>query len=284
MTGAWTIYRRWLRDRLVFTAVWSVGVVLTVVVTAAFYPALSGQTMQGLDTDGAAMSSLLGLGAGIDPASPLGYLWIALYANVYPWMLMALGVVLGVAAIAGDEETGALEYLLSKPVNRTSVVIARYLGAITILGIVAALSALSLILTLGLFDLDQASATTALDGSVVTSPGATVGDVLNGTIASFAVGLGLAGIAFLLGAATGRKGLSLGVSTGIGLGGYVIYTLSNMTDSLGWLTWLSPWRWYTADAMLINGLTWNVALPFATAVIGLLAGWWAFLHRDLRNP
>ena len=51
--------------------------------------------------------------SGIDPKSPLGYLWIGLYANVYPWMLMAFGVVLGVAAIAGDEDTGSLEYLLA---------------------------------------------------------------------------------------------------------------------------------------------------------------------------
>jgi hypothetical protein len=42
-------------------------------------------------------------------------------------MLMALDVALGVAAIAGDEETGALEYLVSKPVSRITVVLASYL-------------------------------------------------------------------------------------------------------------------------------------------------------------
>ena len=97
------------------------------------------------------------------------------------------------------------------------------------------------------------------------------------------MGLGLAGVAFLLGAATGRKALALGVATALGVGGYVLYTLSNSTGNLKPLTWISPWRWYVADAMLIKGLTWNVALPFVLAALSLLVGWWAFLRRDLQT-
>jgi ABC-2 type transport system permease protein len=199
-------------------------------------------------------------------------------------MLMGLGVALGVAAIAGDENTGTLEYLLSKPVTRSAVAVARYLGMVTILALVGLLSGLSLVVSLPLFQLDDTVTTTAPDGTPITSAGATAQDVFNGTLSSFAVAIGLAAVAFLLGAATGRKGLALGAATGLGIGGYVLYTLSNMTDSLGPLTWISPWRWYVADAMLIEGLTWNVLLPFVTATVGLLIGWWAFVHRDLRNP
>lgn len=283
MSGFWHVYRRWLRDRLVSTVAWTVGVAVVAVATAAFYPSLSGAS-GGLSSGGAAMSSLLGLGQGIEPSSPLGYLWISLYANVYPWMLMALGVSLGVAAVAGDEETGALEYTLSKPVTRTTVALARYLDVVTILAIVAVLSGLALLASLPLFDLSKAATTTAASGARVTSPGVTAQDVFNGTFSSFAVGTGLAGVAFLLGAATGRKSLALGVATVVGVGGYVLYTLSNMTGSLEALTWVSPWRWYVADAMLVKGLTWNVGLPFLTAAVGLLAGWWGFVRRDLRNP
>lgn len=269
MTGFWLVYRRWQRDRLVSTAAWTVGVVITVVATAAFYPSLSGPSGDSAGGSSAAVASLLGLGQGIDPTSPLGYLWIALYANVYPWMLMALGVVLGVAAIAGDEDTGTLEYLLSKPVTRSTVVLARYLGMVTILALVAVLSGLSLVVCCPLFGLDD---------------GATAADVFNGTLSSFAVAVGLAGFAFLLGAVLGHKGLALGIATGVGIGGYVFYTLSTMTGSLEPLTWISPWRWYVADAMLVKGLTWNVVLPFGTALAGLAIGWWGFVRRDLRNP
>jgi ABC-2 type transport system permease protein len=283
MSGFGRVYRRWLRDRLVSTVVWTIGIVVIVVATAAFYPSLSG-TSSAFEVSGGAMTSLLGLGQGINPASPLGYLWIGLYANIYPWMLMALGVALGVAAIAGDEDTGALEYLLSKPVTRTTVVFARYGAMVTTLAIVAVVSGLSLIVSMPLFDLTKTATITAADGTQTTFPGASITDVVNGTVSSFAVAIGLAGVAFLIGSATGRKGVALGAATALGVGGYVLYTLSNMTDSLGALTWLSPWRWYIADAMLINGLTWNVVLPFLTATVSLLVGWWAFLRRDLQSP
>lgn len=285
MSG-WAVYRRWLRDRVLSTIVWTVGIVAIVVASAAFYPSLSGVSGGGggAATGGSAMSTFLGLSQGIDPSSPLGFLWVALYANIYPWMLMALGVALGVAAIAGDEETGALEYLLAKPVTRTTVAFARFAAAVTILAVVSVLSGLSMVLSLPLFDLDQAVTSTAADGTTVTSAGATAADIASGTFASFAIALGLAGVAFLLGGVTGRKGLALGGASAFGIGGYVLYTLSNMTDSLKALTWISPWRWYVDKAMLINGLAWEVILPFAAALIGFLIGWLIFLRRDLQNP
>jgi len=284
VTGFWYVYRRWQRDRRLSTLVWTAGIVVIVVATAAFYPALSHASSTSLTSGRSAMNSLLGLSQGINPTSPLGYLWIGLYANVFPWILMALGVALGVAAIAGDEDTGALEYLLSKPVTRTTVALARFAGMVTVLAVVAVVSGLSLVICIPIFQLHDSVTVTAANGVVTTYPGATAGDVFNGTFAAFAVGLGLGGFAFLLGAATGRKPLALGVATGLGVGGYVLYTLSNITDSLKFLTWISPWRWYVADAMLIKGLTWNVALPFVAATFSLLVGWWAFLRRDLRSP
>ena len=120
-------------------------------------------------------------------------------------MLMALGVSLGVAAIAGDEETGNLEYLLSGPVDRTVVVFARFVGFISTLFVVSLLSAIGLIISLPLFGLTDDYTSTAADGSTVTSPGATAGDIFSGTLAAFAVALGLGAIAFMLGAVIGRK-------------------------------------------------------------------------------
>ena len=290
MSAAFLVYRRWIRDRRLSTISWTLGLVVIVVATAAFYPSLSSASSSLADGSGTAsgggseaMSSLLGLSAGIDPSTPLGYLWIGLYANVLPWTLMALGVALGTAAIAGDEETGALEYLLSGPATRTQVAFARFAGAISILLLASFVAGLSLVLSMPLFDLADSVTTTASDGTTSTAPGASVGDIAAGTFSSFAVALGLGGLAFLIGAATGRRGITLGGASAIGIGGYVLYTLSSMTNSLEALTWVSPWRWYVDDVMLINGLTWNVALPFITAAVGLLVGSQAFLHRDLRS-
>ena len=126
--------------------------------------------------------------------------------------------------------------------------------------------------------------TTAIDGSSVTAPGATAGDIAAGTFAAFAVGLGVTGVAYLLGAATGRKGLTLGTSSAIAIASYVLYTLSETTGALETLTWISAWRWYIDDVMLINGLDWDVVLPFALAAVCLVVGWQVFVRRDLQNP
>lgn len=102
-------------------------------VTAAFYPSLTSTTGGGIGANSSgAMSSVLGLGGGINPSSPVGFLWSANYSNQLPWLLMALGIALGTAAIAGDESEGTLEYLLATPVTRTEIAVARFADPVTI--------------------------------------------------------------------------------------------------------------------------------------------------------
>ena len=101
-----TVYLSWLRARLRSTVVSTLGVAAIVVATAAFNPALKNFFADFQSQGGAGVSSLLGLTDGIHPSSPLGHLWSNLYSNVVPWMLMALGIALAAAAIAGTKRLG----------------------------------------------------------------------------------------------------------------------------------------------------------------------------------
>ena len=241
--------------------VWTLGVAAIVVATAAFYPALKNFFADFQSQGGAGVSSLLGLTDGIHPSSPLGHLWSNLYSNVVPWMLMALGIALGAAAIAGDEEAGTLEYTLSSTATRSQMLITRFAGVFTILFGVAALSGLALLVSAPLFNL-TGDMTVTIDGKAVTNPGLGLSNVAVGTFAAFAVATAEAGIAFLVGAVTRNRGRAIGVATGIAVASYLFYTLANLTGRLTFLTWLSSWRWYIAGAMFINGLDWEVVLPF----------------------
>jgi ABC-2 type transport system permease protein len=282
MARIWHVYLRWQRDRIRSTLAWSLGLAATVALTAAFYPSLEGLMGSLSVEEGGGMASLMGLTGGIDPSSPLGFVWSNLYANVVPMTLMALGISLGTSAIAGDEEGGTLEYLLSKPVTRVQVAIARYAGVVTILFVASAISGLALLIA-PFFDLTADFTSTAADGTAVVSPGLGIGNVAAGTVAAFAVGLGIGSVAFLLGTATGRKGLSTGIAAAIAVAGYLLYTLSNVTGSLEWATWLSPWRWYVGDAMFIDGLTADVLLPVVLAAVCVVAARWLFQRRDLKS-
>ena len=247
-----TLYLGWLRARLRSTVVWTLGVAAVVVATAAFYPALKNFFADFQSQGGAGVSSLLGLTDGIHPSSPLGHLWSNLYSNVVPWMLMALGIALGAAAIAGDEEAGTLEYTLSSTATRSQMLITRFAGVFTILFGVAALSGLALLVSAPLFNL-TGDMTVTIDGKAVTNPGLGLSNVAVGTFAAFAVATAEAGIAFLAGAVTGNRGRAIGVATGIAVASYLFYTLANLTGRLTFLTWLSSLRWYIAGAMFING-------------------------------
>lgn len=282
MTHAWRIYLRWMRDRRRSTIWWSVGITLVSVVTAAFYPSLTGGG-GALSNSSSTMQSILGLSEGIDPTSPVGFLWSANYSNQLPWLLMALGIALGTASIAGDEAEGTLEYLLAKPVTRTEVALARFAGMVTVLVIASIVNLVGVAVTMPFFDLTDSVTTTAVDGSTVVSPGVTVGDLFVGGLSALAVGLGSGAVAFFIGAATGRRGVALGAASAYAVAGYVLYTLSNVTGQAEVLTWLSPWRWFIDDAMMVNGLTVDVLWPVVLAAVALVAGWQAFLRRDLRS-
>ena len=104
-----------------------------------------------------------------------------------------------------------------------------------------------------------------------------------GTFTAFAVAKAEAGIAFLVGAVAGHRGRAIGVAAGIAVASYVLYTLANLTGILDFLTWLSSWRWYISGAMFINGLGWEVVLPFLLAAVCGGVAWVAFQRRDLRT-
>ena len=277
-----TLYLGWLRARLRSTIFWALGVAAIVVVTAAFYPSLKNFFADFQSNGGAGVNSLLGLTEGIDPSSPLGYLWSNLYSNVVPWMLMALGIALGAAAIAGDEEAGTLEYTLSSTATRGQVLITRFAGVFTILFGVAAFSGLALLVSAPFFDLTGAKSVT-IDGQTLINPGLGVSHVAAGTFAAFAVAAAEAGLAFLVGAVTGNRGRAIGVAAGIAVASYVFYTLAKLTGILRSLTWVSSWRWYISGAMLINGLRWEVVLPFVLAAACGVVAWIAFERRDLQT-
>lgn len=275
------VYSQWFRTRLRSTIFWGIRLVAVVVMTEAFYPSI-GDALGDL-SEGEGLNSVLGLSDGIDPSSPLGFLWSNLYANIVPWILMALGITLGAAAIAGDEERGTLEYILSKPVLRPEVLVARFAALVTILFLVAVASGLAPMVLAPAFDLTSETTGTGPNGEMITNPGVSVGDAAAGTFAAFAIGLGTGAIAFLIGAATGRYGITVGVTAGYSIAAYLLYTLSDTTGDLDFLTWISPWRWYVDDAMFINGLDCNVAMPFALAAVCLAASWALFVRRDLQS-
>ena len=157
---------------------------------------------------------------------------------------MALGIALGTAAIAGDEETGHARIHALAPrdsdddrAGAASPPPSRFCSWYR------HVSALSLIVSIPLFELGDSVTTTATRRHHrSTAPGRDRRQTsLAGTFAAFAVGRGdLRRHVPARRGSTGPEERDDGCRhSGLAIAGYVFYTLSQMTSSLEFLTWVS---------------------------------------------
>ena len=154
---------------------------------------------------------------------------------------------------------------------------------VTILVMASIVNLVAVAITAPLFGLTDDVALVNPDGTTTMAAGVTMWDLTVGGLGALAVALGSGSLAYLVGAATGRRGVALGAASGIAVAGYVLYTLSNVTGDYDWLSWFSPWRWFIDDAMMVNGLSADILWPVLLAIVSLIAGWQLFLRRDLQS-
>lgn len=245
---------------------WSVGVAAYVVLIVAVYPSVrdaSGME-ELLDQYPESLRAMMGIGD-IDLGSGAGYLAAELFGFMVPLFVVILAVGGGADAVAGAEERGALDLLLSHPVARRAVMLQH--------GAVVALQSLTLGLVVT-FVLLVAEPVVDLELSFVNLVGTVLGVVLLGVLFGWT--------ALALGAALGSKGLALGVSSALVAAAYVAATLPELVDGLEPLRWVSPYWYGTGGTPIASGPTWWYALVLAGAAVTVLAaGIAAFTRRDL---
>jgi ABC-2 type transport system permease protein len=228
-----------LRDLRRSIAWWSIGLVGLVVLQVAVYPTVRD------DSDFATVAEnypevlkeLFGFGgAGFDYTSAPGYLGAELFSLIVPLLLIIAAVATGAGAIAGEEERGTLDLLLSLPVSRRRVV-AEKLGAMA-----AEICVLSLVLLVALSIGVQA---VGMEISIGNLAAAGVG------AAVLAVGFGA--VALLLGAATGSRASAIGVTAALAVAAYLINSLAALVSWLEPAQRLTPFYHYESPDPLRNG-------------------------------
>lgn len=238
--SATLITRRALHDRRASLMWWSVGIFFYTAMIMAVWPVIDGnQEFEDLaQSYPDSIKALMGGSDAFDAfTTPTGFLGTYLYSMILPFIFVGLTVSFGAALLAGEEEDGRLELLLSYPVTRTSTVLQKA-GAMTLAALGLGVLVVAIIYVAGsLVDLDV---------GIPALAAATLGTVL------FAVLHGQLSMA--AGAASGRKGVALGVGWGVALGGYLLNVLSGIDASLSWLRWMSPLNYATVSEPLANGV------------------------------
>jgi ABC-2 type transport system permease protein len=263
------LFRRTLVDRRRWLIGWSLGIVSLVVLTLAFWPSFGDKATDlndVIDKLPDSVRSLFGMGGGVDPFSPIGYLSSQVYSLMLPVLLLIAGIGLA-ASPAGDEEHGVLETTFSLPISRRRVVLERWLALVVLTGL---LNLLTLVSVLSI---------TRIVGLAVGA-----GALVWATVSASLLTWSLAGLAMAAGAVTGRRGIAITLASVIAVTSYVITSLADA--GIGFFETLKPFSLFTHyDVLhtLVDGTPpWSLLVLVVVSLAGLAVALWGIDRRDLR--
>lgn len=257
------VFTKTLRDQRRPLIAWALGISAVAAMYASFYPQLAGGAMADLMASfPQALKDAFRLD---DISSAAGYLQSTTFGLLVPLLIMIYGIATGARAIAGDEESGYLDVVLTHPVSRTRLLLHRFASLATGAVLIAGVVFLAMLAIRSSAQLD-------------TVPiGGFAGQCLNAALLACTFGA----LAIALGAAGLGRGLVLGVSAGIGVVAYAANTFSAQLG-IDWIRDLTPFHYYLGGEPLKNGVQWADAGILAAVTVLLLGiGVWAFNRRDL---
>ncbi|RJP35372.1 MAG: hypothetical protein C4536_00720 [Actinobacteria bacterium] len=258
------VFLKGLRDRRVSLIWWAVGLTLFVVLTIAVYPSMrNNPSIQ--DYAESSADLMKAIAGSIDITSPVGYLNSQLFFMMLPIIMSILAISIGSDALAGEEGRGTLDLLLSAPLPRRRAVVEKFAT------MVMAVTLEAVVLYAGMALLALA---TSMDISYLNMAEATFGLVF--------LALVFGTLALLLGAASGSKGLSIGIAAALGLGTLLLNSLGLIIEALDPWRRITPIYYYSENNPLANGLNWiHVLILVAITAVFLGASLFFFEHRDI---
>ena len=182
-----------------------------------------------------------------------------------PLVFIVFSISQGSGAVAGEEENGTLDLLMSNPLDRWMVVLEKFAATLSML------SALALITWLGI-----------IVGALIVDMDISYTRVAEVTLAAAVLGVMFGALALAIGNATGRRNLSIAISSGVGLAGFFINALAPMVDMLRIVRKFSPFHYYSTSDPLTNGLDfWHLGVLLTGSFVLVVIAVFTFQRRDL---
>lgn len=210
--------------------------------------------------------SVLALIGYADESTPEGWLTGEMFSITVPIATIAVGVVIGARALAGEEKQRTMSLLLASPVSRTRIVLDK-----------AGAMLLHLIL-LGLIVFGGVLAGSWLGGLGVAASG-----IAGVTLLAGLLGAVFGSLALVIGAATGRVAAATYGAAAVATFSYLANAMLSLSTSLDGFARLSPFYYYLTGDPLSNGLPWGHVAVLAGLSAALIAiSVQLFNRRDLR--
>jgi ABC-2 type transport system permease protein len=255
------VLMRVLRDHARAAGFWGLALAAVGVLYLAFFPLMGEEMMRAIEGMPEGLMAAMGY---TELGSAEGYANAVLYRLLGPILLLVYGLGVGARLIAGEEEERTLELELAAPVGRGRIYAERLLGLWLLLAFQAS------VLTVTVLVVDPLI---GLGFSPLHVLFASLGLWL--LVATFST------LAFVVGAAVGRRGVALGLAAGVAV---VSYVLQGIADGAGIALFaaISPFGWFIEADPLRRGFDpVSTAKLLALLVLMVPLGAWRFLRRDL---
>ena len=262
-----SVFAKTLRDLRRGFLWWTVGLVGMAALMVSVYPTVRGNAALNklVQNYPEALKGFFGFGGELDYTSASGYLGIELFSFMVPLLLLIAAIAAGSGAIAGEEDRGTLELLLSLPVSRTRVVLEKFFA------LAVESTGLGLVLWLSLW---VGARAVGMHIAATRLAAATAGAV--------ALAVAYGAIALLVGCATGRRGLAIGLTSAAAVAAYLVNSLAPLVTALKPAQKLSPFYHYAVDNPLRTGLApVHLLILVAIAAVAAAAAALAVRRRDL---
>ncbi len=172
-----------------------------------------------------------------DYTSGSGFLSTELFSLMLPLVMIGVGVIWGSSATAEEEEKGTADLLFSLPISRRNILLSKMASTVVALVILATITFLNVYLLMGFVDLTLSTKNLAL-----------------ACLSHLFLGIFFSGIGFLLGSITGRKGLTIGIGSGLGLVSFLFFSLAPLVSNFKFTNPINPFQWTIGKNILAEGL------------------------------
>lgn len=245
---------------------WTLGIIGLVILYMAIYPSIKdsakalNEYMQSLPE--AFKQAFIGTE---DYTSAIGYLSSEVYTQMLPILFLFYAIGTGSSAIAGEEDKGTLDIIVSTPIRRSRVVLEKFFS-----------------LAFGLLFLCIVVVISLYIGTQVMDMNIDLGNLIAITFSLFLLALNFGSLALLIGSLTGNKGVAIGLTTAVAILAFFVNALAPIADWLEKFQKFSPFYHYSANNPLRNGLDLGSVIFFICVTIAfLILSIAAFEKRDL---
>ena len=248
-----------MRLRVILGA--AVWLIMACVMVGALFPSL-GDSIGKLNLP-KGVADLLG---GADYSTLSGWMKSEVVSILGPLIVAGVAISNAAATTAGEEEDRITGLLLSHPVRRSRLLLAK----------AAAVGAAA-------FALGVASFIALVSGVAVAGGGIGAGDIAARSLHLTFLGFSLGALALALGAATGERTLASGGTASVAALMFLINGFAPVVHAISWLKYFSVFHYYSGHDPLTNGVNFGdlavLAALTAALVIGGLVG---FERRDIK--